>query len=871
MRAMPRRQLRRTGAALLVLAAAGWFADGSAVSVVPAQATSVGSFGGNGVTLGNCLGSGWTTLQTSSGMSFTNPLSCLFYALLGGQLKRDQTVKFTTTAPTQATIGSTYRPAATASSGLPVSFSLDSAGHGCTIAAGLVSFTAAGTCVVDANQAGNSTYGAATTVKQSMSVVKASQMITFTSTPLSPSYSGSTYRPAASASSTLTVALSLDAASTGCSLASGLVTFAGTGTCVIDADQAGNTAYLAAPRVQQMIQVVKTAQSASFTSTPIGQSVIGGTYTPTASSTSGLSVAMTLDATSTGCSISALGVITFTSTGTCLIDADQAGNINFLPATRVTQSVQVFKKSQTVSFSSSAPAPGTVNGTYTPTASATSILPVAITLDGHSTGCTLSNAGVVTFTTSGTCLIDADQVGDDTYGAAAQVQQSIQVVLLTQSVSFASTAPTPGVANATYSPSTTATSGLPVMVTLDATSSGCTISAGVVTFSGTGTCVIDADQPGNTQYSAASRVQQSIQVIQQTQTIALTSATPSVATVGGSYVPTASATSGLAVTFSLGATSSGCTISAGVVTFSGTGTCVIDADQPGNLAYQAASTVPQTFAIIAANTGPTLQDDTFTVNKNLDTTAVTGTTLDVLANDTAGSDPMTITAVTQPVNGTVTIGADGQSINYLPSLDYCNHSLDHNEADTAADAFTYTVNGVATANVAVTVDAVDQAPINRQIHRIHGPQNILITNYTNLTANTITNSASSGPTMLDASDSTDPATCGASTTPPTYHWVIMYLSPNQLLANPYTDFGISGYHSSILTIASNSMIVSQSPNSGTHFQLTTTSAISGLSTVIDIQAYVVTTTLTIQMFQACQQGMSSCTVTAARPAPAGTT
>jgi hypothetical protein len=264
-------------------------------------------------------------------------------------------------------------------------------------------------------------------------------------------------------------------------------------------------------------------------------------------------------------------------------------------------------------------------------------------------------------------------------------------------------------------------------------------------------------------------------------------------------------------------------------------------------------------------------DDAATVNKNLDAATTTGTTIDVLANDTAGSDPLTITAVTQPTHGTVTIAPDGQSVSYLPTQDYCNHSLDPNEPDSAADSFTYTANSTATATVNVTVDAVDQPPITRKVVRTRGPQVTTLTTFTDLTANTITNSQSSGPTTLDATDTTDPATCDASAVPLTYHWVVMYLSPNQLLANPYTDFGISGYRSATLTIASNSMIPSNSPNAGTHFQLTTSSAISGLSTLTDIQAYVVTTTLTIQIFQECQQGLSSCTDTAAEPAPVGTT
>jgi hypothetical protein len=82
-----------------------------------------------------------------------------------------QTISFTSAAPTSATAGgSTYTPTATASSGLAVTFSLASSSTGCTIASGVVSFTAAGTCVVDASQAGNGTYAAATSVDQSFAV-----------------------------------------------------------------------------------------------------------------------------------------------------------------------------------------------------------------------------------------------------------------------------------------------------------------------------------------------------------------------------------------------------------------------------------------------------------------------------------------------------------------------------------------------------------------------------------------------------------------------------------------------------------------------------------------------------------------------------
>jgi hypothetical protein len=83
--------------------------------------------------------------------------------------------------------------------------------------------------------------------------------------------------------------------------------------------------------------------------------------------------------------------------------------------------------SQTITFTSTAPTDAQVgDGTYTPTATATSGLPVIIALDGTSTGCALAS-GVVSFTAPGTCVIDANQPGDATYSAAPQVQQSFTV------------------------------------------------------------------------------------------------------------------------------------------------------------------------------------------------------------------------------------------------------------------------------------------------------------------------------------------------------------------------------------------------------------------------------------------------------------
>src|SRR5207245_333618 len=92
--------------------------------------------------------------------------------------KANQTITFGPLAP--RTFGEPDFPvSATASSGLPVSFS---ASGQCTVTSpspGTVHITGAGSCTITASQAGNSTYNPAPDVPQSFSIAKANQTITF--------------------------------------------------------------------------------------------------------------------------------------------------------------------------------------------------------------------------------------------------------------------------------------------------------------------------------------------------------------------------------------------------------------------------------------------------------------------------------------------------------------------------------------------------------------------------------------------------------------------------------------------------------------------------------------------------------------------
>ena len=188
-----------------------------------------------------------------------------------------QSITFST-SPSDAFVGGFYVVGASASSGLPVSFSLAPGSSGvCTISGATVSFVGPGTCTVRANQAGNASYLAAPQVTQSMDVddAVAVQTISFLSMPPSGAHVGDpAYNVNAKASSGLPVEFGTEGESAGiCKVTGVKVHLIGEGTCTINATQRGNSKFKPAPPVQQSFSIgtdaaSQSVQSINFTSTP---------------------------------------------------------------------------------------------------------------------------------------------------------------------------------------------------------------------------------------------------------------------------------------------------------------------------------------------------------------------------------------------------------------------------------------------------------------------------------------------------------------------------------------------------------------------------------------------------------------------------
>jgi hypothetical protein len=531
-----------------------------------------------------------------------------------------QSIGFTSSPPGGAVLGGpAYTVAASASSGLAVVFTAAAASAGiCTVSSSTVALLGVGTCTVLANQPGNADYQAAPQVQQSFTISAAplsAQTISFTSSPPVGSLAGDPdYIVSAAASSGLAVVFSAAPASAGiCTVSGSAISLVGIGTCVINADQPGDAGHQPAPRVQQSFSIggppVPSVQSISFTSIAPGGAVVGGpAYTVSATASSGLPVSFSAAPASAGVCAVTGSTVSLVGSGTCTILADQPGDASYEGAPQEQQSFVVGLSPQAISFNSSPPAAPTVSGpAYTVVASASSGLAVSFSLTASSAGvCSLSGS-TVSFVGAGTCTINADQAGNGSYQAAASVQQSFAVTAPSpsaQTISFTSSAPGAAVVGGSpYTVAAAASSGLLVTFSIDPSSTGvCTISGSTVSFAGSGSCRVNANQAGNASYQAAAQVQQAFTVSlppPSTQSISFTSSPPGAATVGGpAYTVAATATSGLAVAFSAAASSAGvCTVSGSTVSLIGGGTCTIDGNQAGNGSYQAAAQVQQSFTI----------------------------------------------------------------------------------------------------------------------------------------------------------------------------------------------------------------------------------------------------------------------------------
>jgi hypothetical protein len=606
---------------------------------------------------------------TGATTSTSNPLTLVMSApqsiTANFAPQQSQTITFTTNAPASAAFGSSFTVAASASSGLTVAFT--SSGS-CTNSGAIYTMTSGtGTCSVIANQAGNSNYQAAGTVTQSVSATPVSTSIVVGVNPTNEdygldstvtitavlSYSGSGAAPTGAVTIGGTGPSGYSATSCGapsgdtitCSASYTPTVADGAGTYTESASFAGDSNYSsssssAANNFTINVASTNTSVSVDNPSPTFGQTV---NFTATVGGENGLFKGRTrkngvkpLDVSgsitwsaNTGCGTTPLttgnpatAICTTSSlpTGSDPVTATYSGDSNHSVSSG-SFSETVNQISQTITFTTNAPASAAYNSNFTVAATGgASGNPVTFTSAGS---CSNSGATYTMTSGTGTCSVIANQAGNTNYAAATAVMQTVNGTPLSQTVSFTTNAPSTAVYNTSFTVAASASSGLAVTYT---SSGSCSNSGALYTMtSGTGTCSVTATQSGNGNYSAATPVTQSVTAKPATQSITVTTPAPATEVYNGTFTVGASASSGLALTY----TATGVCTNGGTSTYtmtSGGGTCTVKLSQAGNSNYTAASTVTETTAASEATQNVTFTGAPTTPVPYLGTFTVSATT-----------------------------------------------------------------------------------------------------------------------------------------------------------------------------------------------------------------------------------------------------
>ena len=295
---------------------------------------------------------------------------------------------------------------------------------------------------------------------------------------------------------------------------------------------------------------------------------------------------------SSGSCTNAGATYTITSTGTCTVTYDQAGNANYNAAPQLTESVNSSKANQTIHVTTHAPASAAYGSQFTVAATGgNSGNPVVY---GSSGSCSNSGATFTITSGSGTCTVTYDQDGSANYNAASQVVETVTATKLDQTITVNTAAPSSAAYNASFDVAASAPGG-----TVSYSSTGVCTNAGshFTMTSGTGTCHVLFDQAGSSTYNAAPQVDESVTATKLDQSI--TFAAIGSHTYGDpDFDAGATASSGNAASYSA---SGNCSIVGGLVHITGAGSCTVTAGQGGDANYNAASPVDRTFSIAKAD------------------------------------------------------------------------------------------------------------------------------------------------------------------------------------------------------------------------------------------------------------------------------
>jgi len=524
-------------------------------------------------------------------------------------------------------------------------------------------------------------------------------IVVTTAAPASAAYN-STFNVAATASSGLAVAITTSGACSGAGSGTATITMtAGTGSCTVYYNQAGNNTYSAAPQVTNTTTATQASQTITVTTAAPASAADNSTFSVAATAGSGLTVSIAASGACTGSGTGSATVTMTAATGTCTVTYTQAGNSTYAAAptvTSMTTATAATLTSQTIVVTTAAPASAADNSTFPVAAAASSGLTVSIAASGACTGSGTGSATITMTAATGTCTVTYTQAGNSTYAAAPTVTSmttATAATLTSQTIVVTTAAPASAADNSTFPVAATASSGLTVSIAASGACTGSgTSSATIVMTAATGTCTVTYTQAGNSTYAAAPTVTSMTTATPATlsgQTITVTTAAPASAADGSTFPVAATASSGLTVSIAAsGACTGSGTGSTTITMTAATGTCTVTYSQGGNSTYAAAPNVTST-TTATSGTGapaPTFKLSSPTGAQSVQPGASAQYTITATAQNGTFSSAVTLAASGLPAGATATFS----SASITPGNSSANSTL---TIQTAATTAAVTRNG----------------------------------------------------------------------------------------------------------------------------------------------------------------------------------
>jgi hypothetical protein len=212
-----------------------------------------------------------------------------------------------------------------------------------------------------------------------------------------------------------------------CTVASGVVTYVGVGTCSLTAALAAGIDYAGATGSAQTFMVTAAAPSAPRVTNLPTSAIFGASFTPAVATTGDGATSVISNSTSV-CTV-ASGVVSYVGVGTCSLTASVAAGVDYAGATGVAQTFNVTAASSSTPTITNLPTNALFGGSFTPAVSTTGDGAISV-ISNTTSVCTVVNH-VVMYVGVGSCSLTASVAAGADYAGATGVAQRFTILVVT--------------------------------------------------------------------------------------------------------------------------------------------------------------------------------------------------------------------------------------------------------------------------------------------------------------------------------------------------------------------------------------------------------------------------------------------------------